>query len=67
MLDRPIPFNTRLRATWPVVTTPDAAIFRALEALAQMPEGSQRRDDRSVAMRERRPRSYSSARASGAF
>ena len=67
MLDRPMPFNDRLRATWPVVTTPDVAIGRALEALALVPDGSQRRDERTVAMRERRPRPYSAARASGAF
>ena len=67
MLDRPIPFNDRMRSTWPVVTAPDAAIGRALQALALAPDGSERRDNRAVPMRERRPRSYTSARASGAF
>ena len=33
MLDRPTPFNARLSLAWPPVTTPDAAIERALGAL----------------------------------
>ena len=67
MLDRPIPFNDRMRITWPAVTAPDTAIDGALQALACPSAGKPRREDRSVPMRERRPRSYTSARASGAF
>ena len=67
MLDRPTPFNDRLRATWPAVTAPDVAIDRVLQALALTPSGSQRRDERAMVMRARRPRSYCAARSSGAF
>ena len=67
MLDRPSSFNDRMRMTWPAVTAPDAAIDGALEALAFPSAGRQHRNERAVPMRERRPRSYSSARASGAF